>query len=81
MIDPVLIERQLRTELRRRLGWRDIFSFGRVYCWSGPEGITVITQYHRESVGISVNEKFIFPASTPANDVVNSVLVQLTFLK
>lgn len=81
MIDPVLIKRRLRIELSQRLGWRDIDIFGGVYCWLTPDEITVITKYSRISVGISVNEKFTFPAGTPADDVVNSVLVQLTFLK
>lgn len=75
------IERRLSTELRLRLGWQDVNVWGGVYCWSRPDEIVVLTEYRRSSVGINVNERFIFPAGTPDSEVVDSVLVQLTFLK
>lgn len=75
------IERRLRAELRLKLGWRDINTFGGVYCWSGPYEVAVHTEYNRRSVGINVYERFTFPANTPVDEVVDSVLVQLTFLK
>jgi type III secretory pathway component EscV len=71
--------RRLRTELRLRLGWRDINIFGNVLCWSKPDEIVVLTEYRRRSVGININKRFTFPANTPADEVIDSVILQLTF--
>lgn len=74
------IERRLRTELRRGLGWQDINIFGKVFCWHDrSEEIIVCVEYRRRSVGINVNQRFTFPAGTPADEVVDSVMLCLTF--
>lgn len=77
----ISIERRLRTELRKKLGWQDINIFGNVFCWSRPDELAVLIEYNRMSVGIYINERFTFPVNTPADKVVDSVLLELTFLK
>lgn len=77
----ISIQRRLRTELRLKLGWRDINIWGNVFCWSRPGEVVVLTEYRRRTVGINVYERFTFPANISADEVVDSVLLQLTFLK
>jgi hypothetical protein len=75
MTDVVYVRRMLMQRLRRELAWRDINLYGGVFCYNTPLGVKVLVSYSR----MNIFERFDFPAGTPADEVVDSVILCLTF--